>query len=139
MMLIVITEIIYHFLDASVPPPYHRSFTITATEAEVRVVVDSYGEILADETLPLEPGVFQGLVDALTMSDIRIGEEISSEGYTGGTTETLTVYAGDEVIFSGYVYNCAGKKFGTLRGDDLGSFADSIRALIPNLSELRRT
>ena len=39
-----IKEIIYRFGDASVPPDYHRSYTITVTAGGVRIVVDSYGD-----------------------------------------------------------------------------------------------
>lgn len=138
MMLFVITEIIYHFLDASVPPPYHRSFTLTVTQSEVRVVVDSYGEVLADQTYPLEEGVFHELVDFLTESDIRPADLVSPEG-TGGTTETLKVYAGSEELMSGWIYRCAGEEFGTLTGEDLEELATRLRALVPDLPELLRT
>ena len=45
-----ITKIVYSYGDSSVPPKYHRSYTITATKDGIRIVVDSYGNILADTT-----------------------------------------------------------------------------------------
>jgi hypothetical protein len=41
-----IKEITYHFGDASVPPNYHRSYTITVTADSVKIVVDSYGNYI---------------------------------------------------------------------------------------------
>lgn len=138
MILLVITEIVYRFLDSSVPPPYHRSYTITVTPQEVRVVVDSYGDVIADETTPLEPGVFDGLVSALTESDIRPCETVEPDGCTGGTTGSLTVSAGSDTVLSGWVHHCGGREYGNLQGN-LEEFADRMRALVPNLAELRRT
>jgi len=42
-----IKKIVYHFADASVPPQYHRSYTITVIPDCVEIVVNSYGEIFA--------------------------------------------------------------------------------------------
>ena len=42
------TEISYSFQDASVPPEYHRSYSIILSENNYRFVVDSYGEIIKD-------------------------------------------------------------------------------------------
>ena len=39
----------YAFTDSSVPPQYHRSVTLTVTRDEAHIVVDSYGDVLADE------------------------------------------------------------------------------------------
>ena len=37
-----IDRITYHFGDASVPPEYHRSYTITVAPDKIDMVVDSY-------------------------------------------------------------------------------------------------
>ena len=42
----------YHYQDSSVPPEYHRSYTLTVTQGEADLVVDSYGDVLHDETAP---------------------------------------------------------------------------------------
>ena len=39
----------YAFTDSSVPPQYHRSVTLTVTRDEAHIVIDSYGDVLADE------------------------------------------------------------------------------------------
>ena len=43
----------YEFHDSSVPPPYHRSYVLTFDRAGARIVVDSYGDVLADRTAPM--------------------------------------------------------------------------------------
>ena len=40
-------EVYYHFGDASVPPPDHRSYTLQVKKDAIDVTIDSYGEILA--------------------------------------------------------------------------------------------
>ena len=43
----------YEFHDSSVPPPFHRSFVLTFTRDRARIIVDSYGDILADREAPM--------------------------------------------------------------------------------------
>lgn len=42
-----ITQLIYRYQDAAVPPPYHRSIDIRIDAEKITLVVDSYGSILA--------------------------------------------------------------------------------------------
>ena len=44
--------------DASVPPQYHRSVTLTVTREDAHIVIDSYGDVLADERVPTPPAVW---------------------------------------------------------------------------------
>jgi hypothetical protein len=80
----------YAFTDSSVPPQYHRSVTLTVTRDEAHIVIDSYGDVLADERVPTPASVWETLgstlpaVEALTV-------EAPGEGCTGGTALTLTV------------------------------------------------
>ena len=80
----------YAFLDASVPPPYHRSVLLTVTREDAHIVVDSYGDILADERIATPASVWETLgatlpaVEGLTTAD-------PGQGCTGGTGIRLTV------------------------------------------------
>ena len=60
-----IQEITYHFGDASVPPKYHRSYTVTVTTDKVRIVVDSYGKILADKGYEITNKQFNDIRNSL--------------------------------------------------------------------------
>ena len=130
-----IKEITYHFGDASVPPNYHRSYTITVTADSVKIIVDSYGDILADEEYAITSKQFDDIQRSLEGNNIRnctLGDE---EGCTGGTSESISYVNNNNEIFSGSIYHCAGKDMGDLCGD-IGRFADDVKKLVPNLEEL---
>jgi hypothetical protein len=130
-----IQEITYHFGDASVPPNYHRSYTITVTADRVKIVVDSYGEILADEEYEITAKQFDDIQRSLESNKIRNCTLADDEGCTGGTSESISYVNNKNEIFSGSVYHCGGKDTGNLCGD-IGSFADDVKNLVPNLEKL---
>jgi hypothetical protein len=130
-----IKEITYHFGDASVPPNYHRSYTITVTADRVKIVVDSYGDILADEEYEITSKQFDDIQRSLERNKIRNCTLGDDEGCTGGTSESISYVNNKNEIFSGSVYHCGGKDTGNLCGD-IGSFADDVKKLVPNLEKL---
>ncbi|MCK5841347.1 MAG: hypothetical protein KAH31_04215 [Candidatus Sabulitectum sp.] len=130
------TRIVYEFGDSSVPPPYHRSFVISVTGENATVVVDSYGEILADESYPITQKQFNLVLKALATSDMSTIQEGESPDCTGGTTETVSVYINAERVLHGWVYHCGGENFGTLLGG-VNIVAEAVCSLIPDLAQLR--
>ena len=130
-----IREIAYRFGDASVPPQYHRSYTITVTPGQARVVVDSYGDVLADKTHEITREQYEELVGSLSrrrIENVELGED---EGCTGGTTQSISYSDGARELFSGCVYHCGGRDSGNL-GGDVGGFAEEVGKLIPDLRQL---
>jgi len=130
-----IREITYAFGDASVPPEYHRSYTITVDAETARVVVDSYGDVLADEQYPATGQQFAELVASLETDEIANCTLDQNEGCGGGTSERIAYSDGQQELFSGEVFHCGGQDSGDLCGD-VAAFADQVRSLIPNLDEL---
>lgn len=130
-----IKEITYHFGDASVPPNYHRSYTITVTADRAKIVVDSYGDILADEEYEITSKQFDDIQRSLEKNKIRNCTLGDDEGCTGGTSESISYVNNKNETFSGSVYHCGGKDTGNLCGD-IGSFADDVKKLVPNLEKL---
>ena len=130
-----IQEITYHFKDASVPPEYHRSYTITVTTDKLRIVVDSYGEILADKEYEITSKQFNDIKNSLEKNKIRNCTLGDDEGCTGGTIERISFSDGKNKMFSGSVYHCGGKDTGNLCGD-ITSFADDVKNLVPNFDKL---
>jgi hypothetical protein len=130
-----IQEITYHFKDASVPPEYHRSYTITVTTDKVRIVVDSYGEILADKRYEITSKQFNDIKNSLEKNKIRNCTLGDDEGCSGGTIERISFSDKKNEIFSGSVYHCGGKDTGNLYVD-ITSFADAVKNLVPNLDKL---
>jgi len=111
-----IQKITYHFRDASVPPEYHRSYTITVTTDKVRIVVDSYGEILANERYEITNKQFNDIKNSLERNKIRNCTLGDDEGCTGGTIERISFSGRENKIFSGSVYHCGGKDTGICSG-----------------------
>jgi len=130
-----IQEITYHFGDASVPPKYHRSYTVTVTTDKVSIVVDSYGEILADKEYEITSKRFNDIRKSLERNRIRNCTLGDDEGCSGGTIESISFSDGENKIFSGSVYHCGGKDTGNLCGD-ITSFADDAKNLVPDLEKL---
>lgn len=87
-------SVIYQFHDSSVAPEYHRSYTITVWDSSAHLVIDSYGDVLVDQTINIEPEVWQRTLDAA--GAFRDTESIPNDGCTGGTADELTVLDGDK-------------------------------------------
>ncbi|MBC8373388.1 MAG: hypothetical protein H8E53_07335 [Planctomycetes bacterium] len=130
-----IIEIAYHFGDASVPPDYHRSYSIAVTADKVRVVVDCYGDILADKEYAITPLQFDDLKRSLERNGIRKLTSVDDENCSGGTSERITYSDKRNELFSGTVYHCGGKDTGNL-GGDISSFAEDVKSLAPDLDKL---
>jgi hypothetical protein len=130
-----IKEITYHFGDASVPPAYHRSYTVTVTADKLKVVVDSYGDILAEEEYSISSEKFDAVRRSFKKNRIRNCKLGEMNGCTGGTTESISCSDGHNKIFSGSVYHCGGKKTGNLCGDVSG-FVEDIKNLAPDMEDL---
>ncbi|OPL17711.1 MAG: hypothetical protein AVO35_08585 [Candidatus Aegiribacteria sp. MLS_C] len=132
-----ITSIVYEYTDSPVPPRYHRSYAITVDRDSVRIVVDSYGEVLASGNYSTGTETFEEVCAALAEAGLSVGSERENDGCTGGTTETVTVRNAEGVVMEGWVYHCGGGDYGTLRGN-AGHLAAAVKALIPDLEELLR-
>ncbi len=102
--------VIYKFNDASVPPAYHRSFELTITAARARLVVDSYGDILADEEVSGVDEVgdaWAKLVEnyaQVTATSVATPEA----GCVGGTSRSLEITQGEVVLKDIFIDDCAG-------------------------------
>ena len=123
----------YRFEDSSVPPEYHRSYTITVTHQEATIVVDSYGDILAEERYAITEEQFLEIGKSLVDNRIRyVHLRLDGEdGCTGGTSETVAYSDGEGESFRAYAYHCGGHSGGLL-GGNIENFSNDIRQLIPD-------
>lgn len=88
----------YRFFDSSVPPPFHRSFTLEVRPDSARLVVDSYGDVLRDVRLLLDAAAWDRCATAASSLAELVGGDFD-DGYTGGTADRLVVRDHDgEVI-----------------------------------------
>ena len=107
------TKVEYRYGDSSLPPDYHRSYTITITENLKTISIDSYGKVLLTKEYPNTAADFKAFVEALSKKGIYKHKEKDSGGCTGGTSELLRLFNGGENLFDAYVYHCDGEN-GTL-------------------------
>jgi hypothetical protein len=130
-----IRQITYAFGDAPVAPEYHRSYTITVTTTTARVVIDSYGETLADEEYLITTESFEEVRNALATNQIRNCLLPANDGCVGGTSQSISYSDEDTELFSGSAYYCGGESSGDLCGD-VASFADTIKSVVPDFEAL---
>ena len=122
------TQIEYRYGDSSVAPDYHRSYTITVTDTAKKIVVDSYGKVVLTKHYSNTPSDFQAFKAELSEKGIKKHKNVDNGPCDGGTSETLRLYKGEELVFNAYVYHCSGES-GTLH-IPYGA-ADFIRSQIP--------
>ena len=124
----------YRYRDSSVPPEYHRSYTIGVTPERVYFSVDSYGTILLEDSFKLKGANYTSFVAAMQVLDIRKREEMTDDRCAGGTTDLLELYIGHANELKGYVYHCARADFGDLEGD-VAAAVGLFRGLVKDLEK----
>lgn len=87
------TTIEYRFNDSSVAPEYHRSYTLIARSDEVSIVVDSYGDVLHEETSSIDEETWSRLVRAV--ADLDLTAPGDPDECTGGTSRDLLISEDD--------------------------------------------
>lgn len=126
------SQITYAFRDASVPPPYHRSYTIDVNPSESKVVVNSYGEVLAESTEKISAATWENLV-ALA-GELQSAGSFTADGATGTKGYSLRLYVDGEQVYELYWDSLSTDK-AEKSALDLRS---ALKATIHNLSELTR-
>lgn len=103
--------VVYAFHDSSVPPQYHRSVALTASKDETRIVIDSYGDVLADVSVATPGSAWTRLAETIeAVSSLEVTNP--AEGCTGGTAMDLTVSDGDVRIVDLAPEFCGGSNEG---------------------------
>ena len=112
-------EIIYSFQDASVPPEYHRSYSIILSDKNYRFVVDSYGETIKDTTIVLlnQNKKIKQTLKAFKKAQIKnVKRSKTDNGCSGGNGEAIKIIKEGTVFFKGSNYYCGGQTDGDLSG-----------------------
>lgn len=131
-----IGTLLYDFHDSSVPPPYHRSYSLLVTPDSIAVKVDSYGEILTDTTIAITKEQFAEIADTYLEIGMKQTEKREPDGCVGGTGASVKVWdINDSVLIDGHIYFCGGEEYGTLQGD-VKLLAQKIKSLIPDFDKL---
>ena len=124
-----LSSVEYHFQDASVPPPYHRSVTIRVSLDSVDYVVDSYGDVVAEAHAPGSQATLDQAIAAYQAAGFALLPPSTEPGCTGGTSHSVKVEQGSLIAFAGTLSDCGASQTG-LTGDMKG-FAQAIKALAP--------
>jgi len=85
----------YRFTDASVPPEYHRSYTLMVTKEQTVISIDSYGDLLVRAEEPTTPEVWASLSQGYpALAALVPGPQGSC---TGDTSSSVTISTDQEV------------------------------------------
>jgi hypothetical protein len=127
------SKITYVLRDASVPPDFHRSVTVTVTKDTTKIAIDSYGDVLAERTAKTPPEVWLMLDSGLAeMHALRPVDD--PKGCTGGTGRRLAVETGGTPQWDLSAEFCGGSNSGLDTRIDLWILP--ARALFPSTEEL---
>ena len=128
--------ITYHLQDSSVPPQFHRSVTVTVTKGTTRVVIDSYGDVLADRSTKT-PSEVWAMLDAGMPEAATMVVNDHPKGCTGGTGRTLDVVTGGQKVVNVEAEFCAGSNTGL--DTRIDSWINPARALFPPTDQMAPT
>ena len=103
-----IDKVEFRYGDCSVPPRYHRSYTISITSNEKTLVVDCYGSVLLTRNYSNNQKNFEKFKETLANVGIYTHDIVRDER-DGITTLYLKLYDGSECVFSRYTTNTEGK------------------------------
>ena len=123
----------YEFHDSSVPPPFHRSFVLTFDRTQARIVVDSYGSVLADRTASMSPEAWDRVaagypdVSALMVAD-------PGDSCTGSTGFSTTIADDRTVRFTLSGLACG--EVNSETAERLAAWVGPVRSLFPPMGEL---
>lgn len=124
-------KIDYRYQDSSVPPKYHRSYSIIATATSGTIKVDVYGKEIASATFAVSAeqwAEFQKLAQEIE----KAGEKIA-RGATGTSTQILVLLDKNKLKYR-LAWDSLSEAKATTE-----AFAAKVKALVPNLGELRDT
>ncbi len=94
----------YSFTDASLPPEYHRSYTIDINSDSVCISVTCYGDVLLRESYPFTKEKFDAVKTELAEQGFKLNKHAQESTETGGTADAVAFYIGDQCYFTGSVY-----------------------------------
>lgn len=106
-------KIVVSFRDSSVPPEYHRSYIVSATNKSATFIIHVYGDTLMDTTLNMEASRFLSFKSDLEELNIKIQED-ENKACSGGTSVHLVIKNGNFTVLKGTTYMCSGESYGTI-------------------------
>lgn len=122
----------YEFRDSSVPPPFHRSFVLVFDRSQARIVVDSYGDILAEQATPMTPEAWDRVAEGYPgVRGLVLAQP--EDACTGGTGFAATVAEDGTVSFSVQGLACGGVNSDA--AERLAEWVRPVRSLFPPMDQ----
>jgi hypothetical protein len=126
-----VTQFKLRFLDASVPPEYHRSYTISVDTTHVETVVDVYGDVIARSESPVTEAQWQELlneVPGLPAHSPSAGDSV------GGASTSLSVLRPEGALELTWDSRNDASDMKSAK-----SLAKELEALVPTLQAMKET
>ena len=129
----VFDRIEYRFQDASVPPMFHRSYTIDVdfVSKSIKTDVDVYNTPLANDTRPLQEEEWkklQTLAEKLEKAGVK-----TAKTATGTQTYIIRLHHAGKAVYE-FIWDSMNEA-----SADTEAFVEAVRALVPNLETLKAT
>jgi hypothetical protein len=124
--------ITYRFGDASLPPEFHRSYTVTVTSSEVQLAVDSYGTPINEVTVAMDDSTWTALATVPPEIIGLIPE--TAQDCDGGTTRSLTIDDGTTSVVDVFTEACGGR--GPMVAARIDAYIAPALALLGDLGEI---
>lgn len=119
----------YSFIDAPIPPPYHRSYDITITSAVVHLQIKSYHKVLFERNYPFSIVEFDILK---TKAKYLEKPRQRNSGATGIKNYKIDLEKDDEVLYS--------LQWDSMLNDDIEQntwdFIALLESKVPNIRKL---
>ena len=123
----------YHFQDSSNAPATTDIYTIDFDRNQVHIVVDSYGDVLADRTAPMTETAWDTVSNNFaSIRNITVREP--EQGCVGGTGFALTVNDAGATVFALQASVCGGANSDAARR--VRDWVQPVRTLLPSLDEM---
>ena len=119
--------------DASIPPQYHRSYSMIFTAETIKVEVVSYGKLLATYMTVVPYGKFIELKDILIGQRLRKVEKLNF-GMCGGLGGYVILKRWEEILLSAYISGNSMLSEGDLSFD--GFLFEAVCVVFPWLEEM---
>lgn len=124
-----ITKVVYRYSDPTIAPQFYRTYTVTVTEDSIDLVVRNYSETLLTKQLPLTEGEYGSFITRLKEAGVKKVREMKSVA-TGGDSESLMLFKGDEEFFNAYQTSDGGNMRANVSLEAL------FNALVPGLDDI---
>jgi len=123
----------YEFRDACVPPPFHRTFVLVFDRSQARIVIDSYGDILAERTATMTPEAWNPVAEGFpAVRGLVLAQP--EDACTGGTGFAATVAEDGTAQFTLRGLACGAVNSDA--ADRLAEWAAPVRSLFPPMDQL---